>query len=146
MKLARRERTVRWTARLLGSLFVFVLLAFVIGETLMPAPDETGEPLTLSWLDYAGLGLMGIGAFGFLLAWWRPLLGGILGLMGLVIPIGLTFTTLPQGGALQVWYMVISPMNIAIVAGILHIVDGVWRRRGIGPPPGRIRENAQAAR
>lgn len=133
----RKERTLRWLARGLGSLFVLVFLTFLIGEALMPAPDETS--VTLRWYDYAGLAMMGVGIIGFVIAWWWPTVGGILGLLGLVLPIAQTLVTLPQGGALQVWYMVISPFNLAIAAGILHVIDGRMRRRGIGPPNGKLR-------
>lgn len=134
--LARKEATIRWTARILGSLFVAILLAFLIGESLMPPQD--GTQVELSWLDVAGLSLMGLGLFGFVIAWWRPTLGGILGLVGLALPFAQSFLFLDSW--MQLWWIVTSPLNLAILAGILHILDGRWRRRGIGPPVGRGRK------
>jgi len=67
--------TCRWTARVLGSLFVLVLLAIAIGEGV---PNPFTQPLRVE-LGFLGLGLIMLGS---LTGWRWDLAAGIVSVTG----------------------------------------------------------------
>ena len=127
MRPSRAEAALRWVARVLGTIVVVALGALLVGEAIL----EPIDPSTLAWTDAAALGLFILGIAGLALAWWRPLEGGLLAIVGVAIPIA---QTLRLGN---------FPWAYLVIAGIgaLHVVDALLRRRGLGPsirPWGRM--------
>lgn len=120
--LARVETVVRRTGRSLGIAIAVVAMMFAIGESVVPAEGATDW----RWLDVVALALMALGIAGLLAAWWWPIHGGILAIVGVLLP---TWQTLSFG---QVPY----PFLVVMLVGALHVWDGWLRQRGIGPPIG----------
>lgn len=135
------EPKLRWTARILGTLIAtFLVLALTAGPILSAlgfdvSTEEslTSEDLTVPWYELAALGTFAVGCLGFILAWWRPIEGGAIAVAGTVLPMVTSFT---RGGFVFI---------LIAMLGVAHIVDGVWRRRGIGPPVGRVRARPGAS-
>lgn len=135
MDRTRLEPVLRWTARVCGTLVAgFLYLSLSVGAVLtaldveLPATEETATTEErLAWYEIASLSVFAIGCFGFVVAWWRPIEGGAIAIAGVIPPF---LTTLTSGGVLF--------LGIAVL-GVFHVVDGVWRRQGIGPPIGAIR-------
>jgi len=111
-------KTLRWTARILGTLFVLLILVFAIGEGL-PKPSILRSRDKLMFL---ALGLMLIG---LVLAWKWAGVGGLLTLAGY-----LAFHAI--GGRRTM----LSPFKVAGVAGCLHLLAWwasqrvKWQERG----------------
>lgn len=105
-------RVVRWVARIVGSLLVMMVLAFMIGEGLP-------NPLVMSSIELATSLAFLIMIVGLLLAWRREGLGG----------------ALTVGGFLAFWALHIAsshrfglggPFPAFPVAGFLHLF--CWRQ------------------
>jgi len=97
-------KILRWTARILGTLFVLLVLVFAVGEGL-PRPSMLTPRDKMMFL---ALGLM---LAGLVLAWKWAGRGGLLALAGYLL-----FTAI--GGARTVK----SPFAAAGVAGCLHLL------------------------
>ena len=97
-------KILRWTARILGTLFVLLILVFAFGEGV-PHPSM----LTLrDRLMFLALGVM---LTGLVLAWKRAGMGGLLALAGYLLFVAI-------GGPRTV----VSPFMAAGAAGCLHLL------------------------
>ncbi len=113
MRLVEREPRIltvaRWTARLLGTAILVLIVAFAIGEGL---PNPLAQPLAVNLLFAAMLTMM----VGLVLAWkWE-------GIGGLLILGGLAFFAIVNHGV---------PLNIIFVpwllTGLLYLGCG-WMK------------------
>jgi len=69
---------VRWTARILGTLWIGLLLLFVVGEGV---PAIGGQP----WAVQAGFIAMGLWMLGFILGWWRDGIASVVIVLGSIL-------------------------------------------------------------
>jgi hypothetical protein len=105
----------RWTARIVGSLMVLFILAFLVGEGPPSLTRLTGRERLL----FLGMG----GLFsGLALAWFWEGWGGFLSLAGWA------FFSVVEGKPM--WTL---PFLVPAVVGLLHVVCW-WRLRGPAPP------------
>jgi len=107
----------RWTARILGSLMVLFLLAFLIGE---------GVPSWRHMTAQERLYALGVCALflGLVVAWFREAWGGLLSLAG--------WGWLIVLARRPAWDLLFS---LPAALGAIHLLCG-WRLRGPAPPPG----------
>ena len=94
-------RVVHWAGCLLGTALLLLFAAFAIGE----------GPPPLNW-QAASLAVMLVG---FLLAWWRDLVGGVVSLAGIAAFYGLEFAA--SGHAPGGWLF-----PLCFVPGVLGVV------------------------
>jgi hypothetical protein len=106
----------RWTARILGTLMVLLVLAFVFGE---------GPPPLLRMTAREQFYALGVGSLflGLVVAWFREGWGGLLSVLGWGL-----LAVLAKRPALDL------PFSIPGAVGLLHLVCW-WRLRGPVPPP-----------
>jgi hypothetical protein len=97
-------KILRWAARILGTLFVLLILVFLVGEG-PPKPSMLGARDRLMFLA------LGIMMAGLVLAWRWAGIGGLLALTGylLFVAIGKPRT-------------MVSPFLAAGIAGFLHML------------------------
>ena len=97
---------LRWTARILGTLFVSLILVFAVGEGV-PHPSMLTARDKLMFLA------LGVMLTGLVLAWKWAGIGGLLALVGYLLFCGM-------GGRRTI----LSPFMAGGVAGCLHLL--VW--------------------
>jgi hypothetical protein len=111
-------KILRWTARILGTLFVLLILVFAVGE-------GTPNPSMLAPRDKLMFLALGVMLVGLVLAWKWAGLGGVLALAGYLLFVAI-------GGRRTI----LSPFMAAGVAACLHLLtwwvsDRVkWQGRG----------------
>lgn len=110
----------RWTARILGTLMVLFLLAFVFGEGPPRFSQMAGREQLYS------LGLLGGLFLGLILAWRWEGWGGLLSMLG--------WAFLAVLSNRPPWALMLS---IPAAVGLLHLLCW-WRLRGPAPPPGPV--------
>ncbi len=115
----------RWTARILGTLMVLFLLAFVFGEGPPPLTRMTGREL-----GYA-LGVGGL-FLGLIIAWFWEGWGGLLSVLG--------WGFLAVVAKRPPWDL---PFSIPAAIGLLHLVCW-WGLRGPAPPAAPMNSAATA--
>ena len=106
----------RWTARILGTLMVLFVLAFVFGEGLPPITRMTARE------QFYALGVGGL-FLGLVIAWFQEGWGGLLSVAGWVL--------LAVLAKRPPWDL---PFSIPGALGLLHLLCW-WRLRGAAPPP-----------
>lgn len=109
----------RWTARILGSLMVLFILAFVFGE---------GPPPLLRMTAREQLYAVGMACLflGLVVAWFREGWGGLLSLLG--------WALLALLAKKPAWDL---PFSIPMAIGLLHLLCW-WRLRGPIPTPAPV--------
>jgi hypothetical protein len=105
-------KILRWTARILGTLFVLLILVFAVGEG---APN----PSRLTPRDKLMFLALGVMLMGLVLAWKWAGIGGLLALAGYLL-----FHAI---GGLRT---MMSPFLIAGVAACLHLLAWWTSERG----------------
>ncbi len=86
MKNAKKISVVRWTARIIGTVFVALTLFIGIGEMLEgynkegAAASDTFDAFMIITFIFWGVGLAGL-----ILALWKEGLGGIISLFGFIV-------------------------------------------------------------
>jgi hypothetical protein len=116
----------RWTARILGTLTVLFLAAFVFGE----GPPRFSQMTGREQLYSLGMGSLFLG---LILAWFWEGWGGLLCMLG--------WGFLAVLSNRPPWNLVLA---IPAAVGLLHLLCW-WRLRGPEPPPG-LADSAKSAR
>ncbi len=106
----RGATAARWTARVLGTLWMLLILAFVVGEG---SPAIGTQPGPVQFM-FAGLALM---LTGCVVGWWRDLPAALLTLSGWIL-FHIANGRVP----------VLNPFHIPLLAGLLFAVSWVARR------------------
>ena len=107
-------KIMRWTLRVLSSLFIIFFLLMFIGETFFQPESLNAKPMSTSSIFQ--LSLMGIGLIALGLAWKWELTGGIIALatyVGLAIinPATLQFPLLLLYPATAILFIVLWKIN-----------------------------------
>jgi hypothetical protein len=104
---------LKWTSRVWGSLVLVFILIFFFAHLF---DDPTGQQASLTNLDILAILCFPIGLIaGLILAYWRPLMGGLIALLSLVVLCSLRPDLLQS-----VWIMVaFAPSSI------LYILYGI---------------------
>jgi len=108
-RLTRRIAVLRWTARIWSVATLLLVLGFIVGEGINPAPNEV---LGLVFFPF------GICA-GMLVAWWREGLGGTITVGSLVLFYVIhlaTVGTLPEGWG---WVVFAAPGFLFLLSWFL---------------------------
>jgi hypothetical protein len=111
-------KTLRWTARIIGTLFVAFTLFIGIGEMLegyinhRPAASSTFDTTLIITFTFWGIGLAGL-----ILALWKEGLGGIISLVSFIIFNFLVGINTKPGGA---HYS--SVLLIFLIPSILYLI------------------------
>ena len=127
----RNKRLLHWTARILNSVFALFLLVFFFGEAIVPAVGvgstagtvDAGGALSVG--DSLGLALLVTMILGFIIAWWWPVVSGIvIVLCAIMIPSAIVF----QRPGLDITQILLTGgvFGLFMLTGVLNIVDGVW--------------------
>lgn len=106
----------RWTARILGTLWLLMYLVFAIAEGTPSLPQQ---PVTVQ-IEFAAVGLM---LAGFVAGWWRDGLAVLLTMGGWA----LFHVAEPR-------VRLFSMFHFAAVVGVLYAIVWVWRRFASRPP------------
>lgn len=125
MKSSLIKTVFRWIAWILGGLMIAFFLMFAIGEGLI-SDLLSGSTETIKPPEMLGLALVGLSMLGLLIAFWKPLIGGLIACIGIVMFLGMDaiqggqLTSLSEGWAFYLLFL----------AGFLHIVAWSMRRKG----------------
>lgn len=80
------SKNLRLAARIVGTIWVLILLFIFIGEFIEGHTRNSGAARTPP--DIFGIAIvicLGIGVAGLVIAWWREGLGGLISLLGFVV-------------------------------------------------------------
>jgi len=110
--LPRGRRALLWTARIMATLIVLFVLTMAVGYAVNP-----NEPMPEDF-EILLLALFPVGmCVGYILAWWKPLAGGIVSVAAIVV----FLVALGEADMLAI-------MSFLGVPGVLFIVYGVRSR------------------
>jgi hypothetical protein len=117
--------TMRWIARIVGTLMVVLFAVFFVGESLGgDGPFPVGSLTLVEWLEMVALLIMSAGA---LLAWRWEALGGALSLGG-----GLAFNvveSLGGGGVELTWFAVVFVVIGGLFLACSYLSESAIRER-----------------
>ncbi len=115
-------RVVRWSARGLAAAGLLFLLSMLVGHLFEPEPAVAEAAITFG--EAMGFVWMGLLLVGYVVGWWRPLLGG-------AIAVG-------SMAAFYVWFSVLRGSFLAMgflailaLPGALYLVEAELTRRRV---------------
>ena len=110
---ARGMNRLLWVARILAGLIVAFSLLMVVGYSLNPQGSQGATPMETFELTFFPFGM----CIGYLIAFRRPLFGGLLSLASLAIFIGLM-------GNLILAFVI----GFFAIPGVLFVIYGIYLR------------------
>lgn len=124
MKSNSIRTAFRWAVWILGGLMIAFFLMFFIGEGLI-SDLLSGSTEAIKPPEMLGLALVGITLLGLFIAFWKPLIGGLMACIGTALFIA--WDAVPDGGLMTIsdgW-----AFYLLFLAGFLHLVSWALRRQ-----------------
>jgi hypothetical protein len=113
------EAGVRWTARVLATLLVGLVLVILVGEGFNPFKLKPVEATQMTFFLAACTGLV--------VAWRWPLIGGTMATGGMILFFADEFAATARFPTGLVFYLMLLPGILFLLSGILR--RGTWSRR-----------------